>query len=441
MNIMFNFIFRVLDAPISAILIMGFLLWFISIYFYSALFRVSKKYGTKAGARKILFFVAEATYTALKEKGVLHMIADRDEGGYFDFVYTIHPFISPTQTIEISDKNILTEYGTERYSRLKDKGLKYASFTLILWSLIAFTVSLIRKKDINIIRSTSPHLAGLIGLICSKLTRTPFCVSIHADYDLQYKIFKQPKILGSHKLDKRLEKFVLSYAKMVMPISKYVAEYAIKSGARPESIRLIPHGIEPAPFLQSPDMGFKRELGIEDKKVVSFVGRLAKDNYVKDVVEIASQVCQRQKNVVFLMVGDGEERENLKQLSKALGISKNVRFLGYQPNNRVAQIMLVSNVNLCPLSGFSLIEAAISGKPVVAYDVEWHSELIKNNETGFLIPEGDIEGAANAILKLLDNPELAKKLGENARKLAIEKHSLENTSKIKIKCYEELIGG
>lgn len=81
----------------------------------------------------------------------------------------------------------------------------------------------------------------------------------------------------------------------------------------------------------------------------------------------------------------------------------------------------------------------MSGKPIVAYDIEWHSELIKNNETGLLVAKGDIEGAANAILKILDNAELARKMGENARRLAIEKYSLENTSKIKIKCYEELL--
>lgn len=301
---------------------------------------------------------------------------------------------------------------------------------------------IVKREQITLLRATSPYIVGLLGLILSRLTRVPFCVSIHADYDLGYQVAGTgPVLFGSRKLAKRLERFVLSHAKMVMPISEHVAKYAISSGARPESIRIIPHGIEPTPFSQPPDLEIKRELEIEDKKVISFVGRLAPDNYVKDVVEIASEVCQSRKDALFLMVGDGRERENLEQLTQDLGLNKNIRFLGYQPQDRVAQIMLLSDVNLCPLSGFSLIEAAMSGKPIVAYDVEWHSELVKNNEAGFLVPEGDIKGAANAIVKLLDDPELSQRLGENAKKLAIERHSLENTSKIKVKCYEELLSG
>jgi len=435
-EIIFKPIFRVLDLVAFIVLALGFPAWCGLAYFHSHIFRPSKE----SKKRKILFFVAEASYKALKEKGVLPMISDREEGGYFDMVYSIHPFVSPTQTIRISDKNILIEYGTERYDGLRKSGFKYTALLLVSWGLLSFSTKLIRKENISIVRSTAPHPAGLIGLICSKLTGVPFCVSIHADYDQRYKISAHaPVYFGSRKLAKKLERFVLSHARMVMPIRESLAKYAINYGAKPEAIRVIPHGIDLAPFLKKPDMELKKELGIEGKKVISFVGRLAPDNYVKDVVEIASQVCQRQKDAVFLMVGDGGERENLEQLSDDLGLNRNVKFLGYQPWHRVAQIRLVSDVSLCLMAGFTLIEAAAAGTPMVAYDVEWHYELVRNNETGFLVPEGDIEGATNAIITLLDSPEFAQRLGENARKLAIERHSLENTSKIKVKWYEELL--
>ena len=86
------------------------------------------------------------------------------------------------------------------------------------------------------------------------------------------------------------------------------------------------------------------------------------------------------------------------------------------------------------------MEAAIAAIPLLAYDIEWQYELIKNNETGFLLPEGDIEGMAEATIMLLDDPELAKRLGENARKLALERHSIDNVRRIIISVYEELIG-
>lgn len=430
-------IFRVLDVPTSIVLILGFSAWCGLAYFHSHIFRPSRE----SKKRKILFFVAAASYRALKEKGVLHMISEREEGGYFEMVYSIHPFISPTQTIRISDKNILIEYGIDRYDGLMKSGFKYTAFILVSWGLLSLTTQLIRKKKINIIRSTDPYLIGLIGLICSKLTGTPFCVSIHADYDHKYRISAHaPVYFVYHKLAKRQERFVLSHTKMVMPIREHLAKYAINNGAKPESIRVIPHGIDLSPFLKSPDPQVKKELGIEGKKVISFVGRLSKANYTDDIIKIASGVCRRRQDVAFLMVGDGEERGYLEQLSQDLGLDDNIKFLGFQPRTRVAQIRLISDVSLCLMAGFSLIEAAAAGTPLVSYDVDWHYELVKDGETGFLLPEGDIQRAASAIITLLDDPELCQELGKNARKLAIDRHSLENTSKVKIKWYEELIG-
>jgi len=440
MKTMVKLIFNGLDIIISIFLILELVIWSASIYLFSHLFRLTK---SRESRKRILFFVSSA-YVDLKKKGVLGMIQDREERGYFDFVYTIHPFLPQTQTINISDKNILIEYGTERYDRLKNLGLKFARRILILHSLLCFSVNLIKKENISIIRGNSPYLAGFIALVCSKLTHPPFCVSIHADHEHRYKILgpeNAPVYFGSHKLAKRLERFVLSQADMVMPIRESLANYAVNNGAKPEKIRVIPHGVELTPFLKPPDPQLKRELGVEDKRIISFVGRLAKENYVRDVVEIASQVCQRRKDALFLMVGDGKERQYLEQLSQDLGLNdSNIKFLGFQPYEKVAQIRLVSDVSLCLMAGFSLIEAAAAGTPIVAYDVDWHYELVKDGETGFLLPEGDIQGAANAIVKLLDDPQLGKRLGENARKLAIDRHSVENTSKIKVKWYQELIG-
>lgn len=428
---------RIVDIPFSIVLIISFSIWAGAIYLYSHLFRLAKANKSK---KKILFFVP-TIYAELEKKGVLWMIEDREERGYFDFVYTIHPFVSPTRTILISDKNVIIEYGADRYDRLGSLGLKLTQYVLTLWSLISFSINLIRRENIAIVRSNGPYLTGLIGLACSKLTNIPFCISLHTDYDLMERIGTElaPGFLGSRKLAKKLRRFVLSHTRMVMPIRDSLAHYAIKNGAKPESIRVIPHGIDPSPFLKSPDPKIRKGLGIEGKKVVSFVGRLSKGNYSADAVEIASEVCRQRQDVAFLMVGDGRERAYLEGLIQNYGLNNNIKFLGFQPRTRVAQIRLISDVSLCLMAGLSLIEAAAAGTPLVSYDVDWHYELVRDSETGFLLPEGDIQGAANAVIRLLDNSELSKRLGENARRLAMERHSLENTSKVKIKWYEELI--
>jgi hypothetical protein len=67
-----------------------------------------------------------------------------------------------------------------------------------------------------------------------------------------------------------------------------------------------------------------------------------------------------------------------------------------------------------------LVEACLSATPVVAYDVEWQSELITPGETGMLVPYRDVKGMAAAVCQLIREPELAASLGRQARDLTIE---------------------
>lgn len=191
--------------------------------------------------------------------------------------------------------------------------------------------------------------------------------------------------------------------------------------------------------MKGPNPALKEEIRLTGKRVVSFVGRLSKENYVYDILEIASRIIEKRQDVVFLMIGEGPERAGLRRACHTMGLNGSVRFLGFQPRERIPDFRMISEINLCLMAGFSLIEACASGRPVISYAVEWHDELVKNGETGYLLPEHDVEGAARAILDLLEDPDKAGEMGENARRLAFERHSLERASWIKIDCYEALI--
>jgi poly(glycerol-phosphate) alpha-glucosyltransferase len=67
------------------------------------------------------------------------------------------------------------------------------------------------------------------------------------------------------------------------------------------------------------------------------------------------------------------------------------------------------------MSGFVVFEAAAAAKPIVSFDVEWHSEFIRNEETGLLIENRNIKECAKAVLRVLNDKSLAQTLGENAR--------------------------
>jgi glycosyltransferase involved in cell wall biosynthesis len=116
-----------------------------------------------------------------------------------------------------------------------------------------------------------------------------------------------------------------------------------------------------------------------------------------------------------------------------------VRLAGFQPRSGVAALRQASSVSLCLMGGYSLIEACAASSPVVSYDVEWHHELVKDGETGFLVPEHDLAQLAEAVSRLLDDAPLGKSLGQRAREAALSRHGSKNTVAIKRRCYQEIL--
>jgi glycosyltransferase involved in cell wall biosynthesis len=173
--------------------------------------------------------------------------------------------------------------------------------------------------------------------------------------------------------------------------------------------------------------------------LISFVGRLAKENFVFDIIEMVRLLSKKRKDFVVLFVGDGPERGKLQELVQEYDLSSTVIFSGFQARDKVISIRRQSFLALCLMGGLSLIEACAAGCPTISYDTEWHHELIKNGETGFLIKEGDLDALMKAVIYLLDHPEEACKMGTRARELAITRHELSHTSEVKRNCYKELL--
>jgi glycosyltransferase involved in cell wall biosynthesis len=135
------------------------------------------------------------------------------------------------------------------------------------------------------------------------------------------------------------------------------------------------------------------------------------------------RAAQRVSKVIpdagFLLAGEGELQESLKQLAADFGIAEKTIFLGRSES--IAQLLSISDV--CVLSskaeGFSnsILEYMAAGRPVVATDVGGAREAIVENETGYLVPSGDDELMAERIISLLLDPARAQLMGEQGRRV------------------------
>jgi len=393
----------------------------------------------KPGRRLLL--VAPTEYDASVAKGVDSMLRDFDEGGFFETVIMAFPFTRKNRVVRPAPGLIIHEFGISGPTVWRQ--LLGPAHIL---RVIAAIARLARREHVAAVRATDPCLSGTVALAAGRLARKPVCVSIHADFDKRHELDTKsgaPRIFGSRRLAIALERLVLSRADMVLPIRTSLVDYALRRGALPARIHVIPHGADLSPFITTPSADALRALELpESKHIVSFVGRLSRENYIDDVLTAARLLGNRRQDIVFIVAGGGPEEVRIKQTVAAEPLlARTVRLTGLLPRAAVAALRQASSAALCPMGGFSLIEACAAGAPVIAYDTEWHRELVIDGKTGYLVPEGDAIGLAGAVERLLDDREAARKMGSEARSLALSRHDLARAMEIKRRCYGLLIEG
>ena len=392
-----------------------------------------------------ILFIVPADYEELKEKGVEGMILERDERGFFGKVITVHPVARRSRTLRLNECHEVHEIGFDLIAGArKNRFLRCIQYPIHFFRVVRSVIMLLRSRHISLIRANDPFWMGLYALVGSRICGIPFCVSIHADYDRRMQLdrsISMTTVFGSYRLAKMLSRFVLTRAGLIFPIRESLREKLIADGARADRTKVIPHGIELSFFKKTEKRASRERFQIaEGKKIVSYVGRLSRENYIDDVLAIARRLAGVRDDFVVVVAGGGKEEARIQALVAADAVlAKSVLLAGWQTRDVCLELRQDSDASLCLMAGFSLIEACAAGRPVVSYDVEWHHELVKNDESGFLIEEGSIEGVVDALRWIFDHPEAAASMGKKARALAFDRHDLVKTSAIKVRWYSEIL--
>ena len=389
---------------------------------------------------KNILYITPSDIDDLLKKNVLELVKQRDEDGFFNNVLSLIPIAKNNKKINVSSHIKIIQYGWKsKFNFLnKLKITKIFGTLLILFKLAFIFPFQIKKEKISIIRATDPYYMGLIALYYSKIFKVPFVVSIHSNYDLGEKLKGQTfNILGSRQLAKKLELFIYQKANLILPIREFLKP---KTKIEQNKIKIFPHGISFADFDKTKFIDIKNRFNIEEnKKIISFVGRVSKENYIFDVIKIAKELQKIRSDFIFLIVGDGVERKNMQNQIVESQLQNLCLDIGFQNREVVNNVRKQSFISFSLMGGFSLIEACAGARPVISYNVEWHYELVKNNKTGFLIKENNISEVVEKIDFLIKNPEIANSIGKNARELAFNRHEIKNTVKIKQNIYKELL--
>ena len=194
-------------------------------------------------------------------------------------------------------------------------------------------------------------------------------------------------------------------------------------GVPPARLTFLPNGIDTEWGRLDLDRdGVRRAEGVApDAVVVLSLSRLVLSKRVDRLVEAMPEVARRSRAGVRLWIaGDGPQRGALEARCRALGVQ--ARFLGTLPHARVPYVLAAADVlvSTSTLTNMSIptCEAMVVGTPVVALDVGGTSEVVRDGETGFLLPENDPAALVAALTRLCDDAELRRRLGRGAREFA-----------------------
>ena len=222
--------------------------------------------------------------------------------------------------------------------------------------------------------------------------------------------------------------------------------------------QLIREGVSPAKIIQhynGLDMerlkvrtGLRREEALaafrlpSERRYLSIVANLR--NPVKDhpmFLRAAARVRASVPSVGFVIAGEGELMESLRELAVQLGIKDDVFFIGRC--DRVADLLFASDIGVLSskAEGFAnaILEYMAAGLPVVATDVGGAREAIAEGETGYTVASGDDEKMADRIIELLDEPKRACAMGERGKLIAAEKFSCDRHLQNTLELYDELL--
>jgi len=313
---------------------------------------------------------------------------------------------------------------------------------LFHWYSLRFSRREEMKSDV-IIAFTPPPI---IGFVASKIASRYEACSIFNVGDLVSELFKAEnkwikKILG--KIIQFIETAGFRRCDAIVSVTPSSVEYIRSQTRDSQIIKVIPDSVDTNLYYQSPrNNDYSRQQGWEEKFVVSYVGNYGRAQDFSPLPRVVS-VCS-DLNAKFICVGGGLKYDKLLKAARELD-NPQWEVWGYQPIETTAMINASSDLCLIMLDAkvskgsfpSKLYTIMASGRPVLYYgpcetDI---GRLICENDLGWTVETGDIDGFIRAVREAYNNPERREQMGRNGLKLVEEQYS----SQIVARKYHELI--
>jgi L-malate glycosyltransferase len=277
-----------------------------------------------------------------------------------------------------------------------------------------------REREIAVLHACDFY-ANVFALTGAAVARVPVRIGSRRDLVLP------ARTPGQH----RLQRLTYRLAHRVVANSQAAGAQVAREGVPASRVTVIPNGIDLSRYLpRQPRAG---------RRVVTTVANLRSEKGHEVLLAAAAIVAQRVPDIEFHLAGGGPMQPALERQARDLGLGGVVRFLGHRED--VPQVLLEADVFVLPsrTEAFpnGLLESMAAWLPVVASDVGGIPELVQHERNGLLVPVGDPQALASAILRIVHEPALADGLALAARETIESRYSFERMVAMFEALYEE----
>jgi len=243
------------------------------------------------------------------------------------------------------------------------------------------------------------------------------------------------KTLQFKKITNKIGLINLQVADLIVVVSKPIKDEIVKRGIKGEKILVNPNGVNPDRF--KPDIDgscIRKKYNIDEKIVIGFIGTFGPWHGAEILAQAIKFIIKNNQKIHFLFVGDGPMMPEVKKIIEVNKVNKYVSFTGIVPQEESPKYLAACDILVSPHipnpdgtpffgSPTKLFEYMAMEKGIVASNLDQIGEVLKDRETAILVKPGDVKDLATGISILINNMELRKHLGQNARKEAVEKYT------------------
>jgi glycosyltransferase involved in cell wall biosynthesis len=228
-----------------------------------------------------------------------------------------------------------------------------------------------------------------------------------------------------------VEEYNLKNASLIIVPSSPLKDTLIRKGIHGEKILVNPNGVDPEKYSPSvPGSEIREKYSLKNHEVIGFIGTFAQWHGVVEMAKAIELFYQsnggNDSNVKFLLVGDGRLMPIVKKMIDIDGIRGNVILTGLVPQNEGPKYLAACDILLSPHiknpdgsrffgSPTKLFEYMAMSKPIIASNLDQIGEVLKHGKTAYLVEPGNIKQLADAMKRVLKNPQMRENLSRNAR--------------------------